>query len=296
LAAEKQHHSSKKNRFTIVLVPDEDAGKAKNFKLAPWQFVTGLITFAAVAVAFVLLILIYTPLGEVFPLSNPGLENKYGKELVSLNQRMTSLMEQLVELRTYNIKLRRAMGENVVISDSGIAKTVPRTTGIEKNKVGREEQMAAKVQPLISPDQQMISVRPVKLETEAKNTISFPAILPTEGYMTRGFEPEHNHFGLDIAGKTGNLIVAAADGNIVFSGWTYDDGYIVIVSHASGFMSFYKHNQSLLKSSGSFVRRGEPIATLGNSGTTSSGPHLHFEIWKDGVPVDPSIYMVNFYF
>jgi murein DD-endopeptidase MepM/ murein hydrolase activator NlpD len=295
LAAEGQHHSSKKNRFTIVLVPDEDAGKAKNFRLAPWQFVTGLITFAAIAVVFVLLILIYTPVGEVFPLSNPGLENKYGKELISLNQRMTSLMEQLVELRTYNIKLRRAMGENVVISDSGIVKIVQKTDRIEKNKVGREEQMVAKVQPLLSPEQQIIPSRPVKFETDARITVSFPAILPTEGFITRGFEPEHNHFGLDIAGKMGNLIVAAADGNIVFSGWTYDDGYIVIVSHASGFMSFYKHNQSLLKSSGSFVRRGEPIATLGNSGTTSSGPHLHFEIWKDGVPVDPSLYMINFY-
>jgi len=296
LSADHQHHISKKNRFTIVLVPDEDASKAKNFRLAPWQFVTGLITFAAVAVVFVLLVLTYTPVGEIFPLSNPGLENKYGKELISLNQRMTSLMEQLVELRTYNLKLRRAMGENVAISDSGIVKTVPRTAGIEKNKINKIEQMAAKVQPFMSPEQQMIPARPVKFETDTKITVSFPAILPTEGYMTRGFEPEHNHFGLDIAGKTGNLIVAAADGNIVFSGWTYDDGYIVIISHASGFMSFYKHDQSLLKTSGSFVRRGEPIATLGNSGTTSSGPHLHFEIWKDGVPVDPSIYMINFYF
>jgi len=296
LAAESQHHSSKKNRFTIVLVPDEDASKAKNFRLALWQLVTGLIIFAIVAVGFVLLILIYTPVGQVFPLSNPGLENKYGKELISLNQRMTSLMEKLVELRTYNIKLRRAMGENVAVSDSGIVKTIPRTAGTEKNKTEREEQVAAKIQPLMSPEQQMIPARSVKLETDAKNTVPFPAILPTEGYMTRGFEPEHNHFGLDIAGKTGNLIVAAADGNIVFSGWTYNDGYIVIVSHASGFMSFYKHNQSLLKSSGSFVRRGEPIATLGNSGTTSSGPHLHFEIWKDGVPVDPSIYLINSYF
>ena len=296
MAAESQHHSSKKNRFTIVLVPDEDASKAKNFRLALWQLVTGLITFAIVAVGFVLLILIYTPVGQVFPLSNPGLENKYGKELISLNQRMTSLMEQLVELRAYNIKLRRAMGENVAVSDSGIVKTVPRAAGTEKNKIDREEQVAAKVQPLMSPEQQMITARSMKLETDAKITVSFPAILPTEGYMTRGFEPEHNHFGLDIAGKTGNLIVAAADGNIVFSGWTYDDGYIVIISHASGFMSFYKHNQSLLKSSGSFVRRGEPIAILGNSGTTSSGPHLHFEIWRDGVPVDPSIYLINSYF
>jgi murein DD-endopeptidase MepM/ murein hydrolase activator NlpD len=295
LAVESQHHSSKKNRFTIVLVPDEDASKARNFRLAPWQFVTGLITLAVAAVVLVLLILIYTPVGDIFPISNPGLENKYGKELISLNQRMTSLMEQLVELRSYNIKLRRAMGENVTISDSGFIKIVPKTAEIDKNKIGREEQMAAKVQPLMSPEQQMIPARSMKLEKDAIVAVSFPAILPTEGYITKGFEPEHNHFGLDIAGKTGNLIVAAADGNIVFSGWTYDDGYIVIVSHASGFMSFYKHNQSLLKSSGSFVRRGEPIATLGFSGTTSSGPHLHFEIWKDGIPVDPSIYMINFY-
>jgi murein DD-endopeptidase MepM/ murein hydrolase activator NlpD len=295
LASENQHHSSKKNRFTIVLVPNEDARKAKNFRFAPWQFISGLIAFALVAVVFVILILTYTPVGEIFPLSNPGLENKYGKELISLNQRMTNLMEQLVELRSYNIKLRQALGENMTMSDSGILKTTPRLAGIEKGNAAREEQIIAKVQPLMNPEQRMIPAHPVKLESDARFLVSFPAILPTEGYMTRGFEPEHNHFGLDIAGKTGNLIIAAADGNIVFSGWTYDDGYIVIVSHANGFMSFYKHNQSLLKSSGSFVRRGEPIATLGNSGTTSSGPHLHFEIWKDGVPVDPSIYMINFY-
>ena len=296
MAAENPHHISKKSRFTIVLVPDDDASKAKNFRLAPWQFVMGLIAFAAVAVVLVLLILTYTPMGEIFPFSNPGLDNKYGKELLLLNQRMTSLMEQLIELRTYNIKLRRAMGENVSISDSGVVKTIQRTAESEKHKIGREEQNDAAAQPLLSSDQQMVPARPVKLERETKTVVSFPAILPAEGYITRGFEPEHNHFGLDIAGKTGNLIVTAADGNIVFSGWTYDDGYIVIVSHTGGYMSFYKHNQSLLKSSGSFVRRGEPIAILGNSGTTSSGPHVHFEIWKDGVPVDPSIYMINFYF
>jgi murein DD-endopeptidase MepM/ murein hydrolase activator NlpD len=296
LSADHQHHISKKNRFTIVLVPDEDASKAKTFKVAPWQFVIGMILCAAAAVALVLLVFTYTPVGEIFPFSNSGLENKYSKELLSLNKRMTNLMEQLVELRSYNVKLRRALGENIAVSDSGVVRTIQRTDEPEKNKTGDEERSAVAVQPVLSPEQQMIPARPVKLETDASVSISFPAILPTEGYMTRGFEPEHNHFGLDIAGKTGNLIVAAADGNIVFSGWTYDDGYIVIVSHASGFMSFYKHNQSLLKTSGSFVRRGEPIATLGNSGMTSSGPHVHFEVWKDGIPVDPSLYMINFYF
>jgi murein DD-endopeptidase MepM/ murein hydrolase activator NlpD len=295
LAVESQHHSSKKNRFTLVLVPDEDANKAKYFRFAPWQFTTGLIAFAAVAAALVILVFTYTPIGEIFPISNTALENKYGTALISLNQRMTGLMEQLVELRSYNIKLRKAMGEHVAMPDSGVVDTALHTIGVEKSKGTGEEQITANVQPFMGTEQHMVPARPANLETDARSAISFPAIIPTEGYLTRGYEPDHNHFGLDIAGKTGNLIVAAADGNIVFSGWTYDAGYVIIIAHSGGFTSFYKHNQSLLKTAGSFVRRGEPIATLGNSGTTSSGPHLHFEIWKDGIPVDPSLYMINSY-
>jgi murein DD-endopeptidase MepM/ murein hydrolase activator NlpD len=295
LATDRQHHKSKKNRYTIVLVPDEDASRAKNFQLAFWQLATGFVFFAVLAVIIVVLALTYTPLGQVFPLSNKGLENKYSKELISLNQQMMGLMEQLVELRSYNIKLRRAFGENITVSDSGVVKVTSRASQAEKIDLIQEGRIAARPTQLINPAQRMIPAQTAKSETGERSAVSFPAILPTEGYMTRGFEPEYNHYGLDIAGKIGTLIIAAADGNVVFSGWTYNDGYIVIISHTSGFLSFYKHNQTLLKSAGSFVRRGEPIATLGNSGTTSLGPHLHFEIWKDGIPVDPSIYMINYY-
>lgn len=279
-------------------MPDEDASKAKNFQIALWQLASGFVLFAVLAVMIVVLTLTYTPLGQVFPLSNKGLENRYSKELVSLNQRMMSLMEQLVELRSYNIKLRRAFGENMTLSDSGVVKVTSRASQAEKSEKSdliQEGQIAARSTRLMNSAQRMIPAQTAKSETDGRSAISFPAILPTEGYMTRGFEPEYNHYGLDIAGKIGTLIIAAADGNVVFSGWTYNDGYVVIISHANGFMSFYKHNQTLLKSAGSFVRRGEPIATLGNSGATSSGPHLHFEIWKDGIPVDPSVYMINYY-
>ena len=295
MAADRQHHKSKKNRYTIVLVPDEDAGKAKNFQLAFWQLATGFVLFTVLMVMIVVLALTYTPLGQIFPLSNKGLENRYSKELVSLNQRMMSLMEQLVELRSYNIKLRRAFGENITLSDSGVIKVTSRASQAEKSDLIQEGQLGATSTRWMNPGQRMNPAQTAKFETDGRSAISFPAILPTEGYMTRGFEPEYNHYGLDIAGRIGTLVIAAADGNVVFSGWTYNDGYVVIISHASGFLSFYKHNQTLLKSAGSFVRRGEPIATLGNSGTTSSGPHLHFEIWKDGIPVDPSVYMINYY-
>jgi murein DD-endopeptidase MepM/ murein hydrolase activator NlpD len=242
-----------------------------------------------------MLMLTYTPVGLIIPFSNPQLDNKYSKELISLNQRMMNLMEQFVELRSYNLKLRRALGENVIISDSGVVKNAQHIDESEKSKIYREDQTIINALRPMSPEQHEIPARSAAFEGNSKGVVAFPAILPTEGYLTKGFEPAKNHFGLDIAGKTGTIVVAAADGNIAYSGWTYDDGYIVIISHTGGFMTFYKHNQSILKSAGSFVRRGEPIATLGNSGISSSGPHLHFEIWKDGIPVDPSSYLINFY-
>jgi hypothetical protein len=114
----EQHHKSKRVRYDLVLVPRDDAGHAKSLRFAPWQVYLTLGGSVLVLVIVVLALLVYTPLGILFPLENPGLVNKYSKELVSLNQRMTSLMEQLVELREYNVKLRNALGEKVVATDN----------------------------------------------------------------------------------------------------------------------------------------------------------------------------------
>ena len=124
----------------------------------------------------------------------------------------------------------------------------------------------------------------------------FPVVLPAEGYLTRGFDPAVRHYGVDIAGNVGSPVHAAADGHVVFAGWTIEDGNEIIISHPGGFLTFYKHNQSLLAVMNASVRRGDLIALLGNTGETSAGPHVHFEIWKDGVPVDPANYVLNLNF
>lgn len=117
--------------------------------------------------------------------------------------------------------------------------------------------------------------------------------MPTLGYLTRGMEGEQGHFGIDIASKEGNPVVSAANGNVIYSDWSYDFGFMMIIAHGRGYMTVYKHNKSLLKNVGSSVKRGELIALLGNTGRTSSGPHLHFEVWKDGVALDPEQYLVS---
>lgn len=290
-----QHHRSKKVRYDLVLVPRDDAGQAKSLRFTPWQIYSTMFAVVIFLVGSVIAILVYTPLGPMVPIENPELENRYSKELLSLNQRMVSMMEQLVELRGYNVKLRNALGENVALTDSGIAvlgSARPAQRGRietdrprERAAVQRSQQEAS---PLRSPPLQTVVVE--------RHAVVFPVIIPAEGYITRGFSAEQRHYGIDVAGKSGTIVNAAADGHVVFAGWTSDDGNKIILTHAGGFLTVYKHNQSLLTSVNAFARRGEPIAQLGNTGETSAGPHLHFEVWKDGTPVDPAQYILNFHF
>jgi murein DD-endopeptidase MepM/ murein hydrolase activator NlpD len=112
-----------------------------------------------------------------------------------------------------------------------------------------------------------------------------------DGYITRGFIDDkvmtsENHYGVDVAAAEGTPIKAAAAGVVVFSNWTYDLGYTVILYHSDGYFSIYGHNQRNSVVAHQYVKRGEVIGYLGNTGK-SQGPHLHFEIWREGVPINP---------
>ena len=292
MPSEREHHKSKKRVYSIVVVPGEDA-EPKTFRFTAWRAI-GLGAFAlAVLVGSVLAIMVYTKVGALLPITNPELENKYNRELVSLYNEVAHVKEQLLELGSYNVKLRKALGENVALTDSGVVRVgKPRTNELQSGKIAEKVEQAVRQyeQKALEYSTQQVAE---KAPEGTRTRVNFPAILPTEGYVTRSYEPAQRHFGLDIAAKSGTLVNAASDGFVVFAGWTHDDGNLVIISHANGFLTFYKHNQSLLKASNTFVKRGEPIALLGNSGRTSSGPHLHFEIWKNGTPVDPSLYVLN---
>jgi murein DD-endopeptidase MepM/ murein hydrolase activator NlpD len=127
---------------------------------------------------------------------------------------------------------------------------------------------------------------------------NLPTLLPVEGFLTSDFKKESwfipkTHTGIDIAAKKGSVVRAAGAGVIIFANWTFDLGNLIIVDHGDGVFSYYGHNQRILKGEKSYVKKGEAIALLGSSGR-SSGPHLHFEIWKDGVPVDPKEFILAF--
>ncbi len=124
---------------------------------------------------------------------------------------------------------------------------------------------------------------------------SLPDILPVEGFITRGVEAtsfaKNLHLGIDIAAAEGSPIKATADGIVMFSGYTLDEGNVIILKHKNKIYSFYKHNLRNLCNEMEFVKKGQVIALLGNTGEISSGAHVHFEIWNDNTPVDPLLYI-----
>lgn len=117
-------------------------------------------------------------------------------------------------------------------------------------------------------------------------------IPPVRGIVTKAFDEDYSHFGIDIVSEENSAIKATLEGKVIFTGWTSEYGYVMAIQHGDNLISVYKHNAVLLKKVGNFVSAGEVIALLGDTGEFSQGPHLHFELWHEMVPVNPLQYIV----
>jgi len=116
--------------------------------------------------------------------------------------------------------------------------------------------------------------------------------LPVKGLVTNRFDAREGHFGIDLVGQPNSRISAVLGGTVLFAGWTMETGNVIYLLHENNLSSAYKHNAELLKKAGEIVKAGEAIAIIGNSGEQSTGPHLHFELWYNGKPIDPEKYIV----
>ena len=116
---------------------------------------------------------------------------------------------------------------------------------------------------------------------------------PVLGYISQKFDPTKKHFAIDVVAKENEPVKSIADGVVIFSEWSLNTGYVIILEHKHGYLSVYKHNESLNHTQGDIVQAGEIIGTVGNTGEYSTGHHLHFELWNDGYPLDPQDF-INF--
>jgi murein DD-endopeptidase MepM/ murein hydrolase activator NlpD len=138
---------------------------------------------------------------------------------------------------------------------------------------------------------QKVIAKILQEEVKNKNTDFF--LNPSKGFIIKDFDPITGHLGIDFAAKSGSPVFSAKGGLIIFSDFTIDDGNKIIIQHDNGFITVYKHCSALIKKEREFVVQGELIALSGNSGKNTSGPHLHFEIWKNGKPINPKEILIQ---
>ncbi|MCB9224660.1 MAG: M23 family metallopeptidase [Crocinitomicaceae bacterium] len=141
------------------------------------------------------------------------------------------------------------------------------------------------------------SILRIKVENDGKETAAesefdfFTA--PVRGTISKSFNTKKGHYGVDVVTENESPIKSCLDGTVIFSSWTPDDGNVIILQHSNDFISVYKHCSSLLKVLGDKVQIADPVAIVGNTGKHTSGPHLHFELWQKGIPLDPQEF-INF--
>ena len=262
-----------------VVVSSEDTFEEKfAFKASKINVFVLMLVYSVILISFTISIVFFTQLRELVPgYSSSDLLNR----AIYLTQKTDSL-ERQIEL---NNKFYKSI-EDVLSgkSDEFIERdNIPIDSSLnEKNLFSISTNSEDSILRNYVDSQDKFNLTKNELVIENKMFFS-----PIKGDITQAFNFEENHFAIVIAADIGTPVKSILDGKILFSEWSVDTGHVIIVDHGNNIVSVYKHNSKSLKEQNDFVQAGEVIAYSGNQGSLSSGPHLHFELWKNGIPIDP---------
>lgn len=275
-----------KNKYRLVVLNDSTFEEKVSLRLSPLNVFTIVGSFALFLILSVAVLIVFTPIREFIPgYTDVDLRS----DVLNLTIKSDSVERDLQLKQAYLNNLYRLLSDDPIkeeqldFIDSGRD-----YNNITIEKTAKDSLLRAYVE---NEDQFNLSIR--KDNQPKKFSISnFAFFTPLSGSVTWEFSPEINHFGVDIVAPENEAIKSCLDGTVVFAEWTAGTGYVIQVQHKSNLLSIYKHNAVLLKTVGEFVKAGEAIAIIGNSGELTTGPHLHFELWYEGNPINPKEYIL----
>ena len=252
----KKKKHSENLRFVVM---NEDTFREKySFSLNLRNIYILLSSIVVIFFLLMFLLIAYTPIKHLVPGYGDIENNTY---ILKLNRYIDNLETQMKTQEQYNKSLRKIILGNdtsAMVNNANkamIGRKIPHTKNINND-----------------------------FKEEFKN-LKF--VTPLNGKINKKIEVKSGHYGVDIAGIKDSPIKAIMRGVVIFSDWSTETGNTIIIQHPNGMISVYKHNSSLYKEIGDFVEEGEVIGVIGNTGTLTDGPHLHFELWKNGLPLDP---------
>lgn len=275
-AAKKSFISKLLIKYRLVLLDESTFEERISFKTSRINVFVLMTTTVFLIALITSTIIFFTPVREYIPgYSSINLQ----KQANSLNQKTDSLLEIVFLNDQYINSLKQVLtGELKAINYNQ-----------DSIKKAEEENLQ-----LINKSREDSILR-VEVEIEDKYNLKniikekkyYLLAAPLKGNITHEYSVAENHLAIDVAADTGTAVKSISDGVVLFSEWTTQTGYVIIIDHGDDLTSVYKHNQKLLKKQGDKVKLGEVIATSGDTGTLTSGPHLHFELWSEGFAIDP---------
>jgi murein DD-endopeptidase MepM/ murein hydrolase activator NlpD len=278
-------------KYDFLMSHDESGRPMLNFKLNLLNLILAIIGMALLLIVITTFIIAFTPLREYIP---GYTDTNLNREVYELNLRADSLRREMKKKDIYFENLKKVVEGYDFAADSALASVsiyeplpagVTDTITLKKSvqdSILRAEYEAQNQYNLFGKDY---------LSTTKPNSLVKNFYVPLTGKVMNVFNPDKGHFGVDIASEGDKIINATLDGTVVFSSWSINNGYCIGIQHEDSYFSVYKHNATLLKKEGEYVKAGEAIAILGKSGEAEAFEHLHFELWHNGLALDPVEYM-----
>lgn len=265
-------------RYRFIIQHEETYEEVRRNTMTLGRFILLMAVPVVLAIIITTLMIFFTPIRELIP----------GYTDVDMREKQADLINKALILEKKIAEQDSFIKSLTSIAETGANKTKspnePTNTATSQTNTTSEPSnptSLANDQPILNPNEKWVK----------RSGKVYQFIKPVEGFLTNRFNPAGNHYAIDLAAPQNASIKAIADGYVFFSDYTTETGHVIGIVHADNFISFYKHNRSLFKKVGSYVFAGEAIATIGNSGENSTGPHLHFELWRNGKPVDPTDYL-----
>jgi murein DD-endopeptidase MepM/ murein hydrolase activator NlpD len=282
--------------YRLVILNNETFEEVNSFKLSVFNFYVAVSTLFVGFTALGMALIVFTPLKKIIP----GYGG-YGSEraVFDLYERVDSLETALKAHEIYTSNFRK-----MLVGDVEREKDVPKDkqatpSVLDSNTNVDASEYELKIRagggdPFDVPNTgggNNINEKAIRVIGRNDRLESMFLQSPITGTLNLTFSLEKKHYGVDIAAPKNTPIKAVSDGFVILCDWTLETGNTIAIQHSNNVVSFYKHNSSLLKKVGDKVKTGEAIAIIGNTGEQTSGPHLHFELWKDGKAVNPEEYI-----
>jgi murein DD-endopeptidase MepM/ murein hydrolase activator NlpD len=271
-------------KYKLVILNDQTYEERVSFRLTRLNVFIAVSTLAVILIVLTILLIAFTPLREYIPgYTDVTLYNKIAK----LQQKADSLEIDQKRKSLYLYNLSRILSGKDTVPEL----PEPEVGDSDYSSITLEQSREDSILRAEFEYESMYNLYFMGDENDHVSEASIRTInffTPINGIVTNEFYPAMDHFGIDIAAKSNEAVKSTLDGVVIMADWTLETGYILAIQHANNLISVYKHNSSLLKQQGARVKAGEPIAIVGTSGELSTGPHLHFELWYNGIPVNPA--------